>query len=143
MRHTCVVCSRDKSRKIYVFTTISHENHYHYISGKRFIQIDCVNRVILVIVYQSFRVPQKRTIFIKLFSFEITHTQSISDRPNFRFGWSSAELSDKEKAQKFPTKNESSAEPWPNRTFGRSLTILTKNLDFQKKIFSRLSFEAS
>ena len=27
-----------------------------------------------------------------------------SDRPNFRFGWSSAELSDKEKAQKFLTK---------------------------------------
>ena len=106
MRHTCVVCSRDKSRKIYVFTTISHENHYHYISGKRFIQIDCVNRVILVIVYQSFRVPQKRTIFIKLFSFEITHTQSISDRPNFRFGWSPAELSDKEKAQKFPQRWE-------------------------------------
>ena len=33
-----------------------------------------------------------------------------SDRPNFRFGRTSAELSDKGEVQNFPTKNKSSAE---------------------------------
>ena len=38
----------------------------------------------------------------------------LSDRPNFRFGRSSAELSDREKAQKFLTKM--SVRPNPGRT---------------------------
>ena len=77
--------------------------------------------VIIIIFFDSYTsVVLLIYVYIDLkFSFFIKSLLMTSDRPNFL-----TEVSNKE---------ESSAEPWLNRTFGHSLTIFTKNLDFQKK----------